>query len=941
MVTFAWRPFLILKTPMPLPKVIHILILSIVSICSTNCSAQIIQNGEFEQDLSGWFGFGNSSIELTDDANQGPSACRVTDRTFFWEGVAQSLDVTELEPGTDYHIQARVKLPAEQSGIMGVILYQNDDRGERALRLGEIAVGPDEWTLLEGAFTYDPHGDINYMFLNFDTSGADGGTYDFQIDSITIAENDWRQAADERIEQIRKRDARIKIVRRNNTVLSGIEVEAVQLSHSFAFGSALNPEVLSNPNYEDFFTTHFDWATLEYQTQWHVVEGVQGVEEYSFADATLNFCEENNIQTKGHALFWGQESTRPAWLNDLSNSQLETILETRISSAVNRYGSRLFGWDVNNEMLHHSYFADRLGESIRSWMFTRARELNPDIQLFLNEFDLTISGWRADRYRTLYDSLLNSGADIAGVGFQSHFNGRMSPKGLELALERFAGTGARIWFTEYDTGHPDPQQRADSLEDFYRYAFSRPEADGIIMWGFWAGTHWRGPEASIVDLDWTVNAAGERYFSLMDQWSTETEGSTDTSGQFEFRGFHGNYLMKTTDENDVVNYHLFPLEKRGSEADPIARELTATATPSDQSLTLHGTDGDDLFEIDLSQAGRIVLNGTPTSLDSIGLTTSRIQLASQGGEDRVVIKTSSDSTNYLVSETRLLDRTTRQEILFGDIPNVEIFAAIPESRMLLLDTAGDDVLESFPKTTVLTTANREISVNDIDDINAFSNSGSDQAFVFDSVGVDEIFTDLKSVQVSDGESNRRFSGFAEFEFDSTSGLDELGLRIPDDHETILLSPDSIELVVEPSAESLPEERVRFLNVPSAFFYANEGNSHHLEITGNDKDETVRIATNGSVYFGDGFEYIFSRNYRSFESLADSGGMDRLIFRDSPGNESLVINGSSVEISGDRGTHSFDHFDLARLFSQSGGEDSASLSDPDDSINLIGDWDVAP
>ena len=238
---------------------------------------------------------------------------------------------------------------------------------------------------------------------------------------------------------------------------------------------------MSNPEYENFFKEHFDWATLEWQCQWHVVEQDQGVENYFFADETLRFCEENNIQAKGHALCWGQESTRPVWLDELSDAELQAALEERFSSAVNRFGSRVYGWDVNNEMLHHSYFADRLGDSVRSWMFTRARELNPDIDLFLNEFDLTISGARADRYRELYNSLTNDGAEIAGVGFQSHFDGRMSPKGLELGLRRFEDTDARIWFTEYDTGHPDPQQRANSLEDFYRYAFSRPEADGIIM----------------------------------------------------------------------------------------------------------------------------------------------------------------------------------------------------------------------------------------------------------------------------------------------------------------------------------------------------------------------------------------------------------------------------------------------------------------------------
>ena len=931
-----------LPTLMSFQKAIYFLILVAASVYSTPCLAQVVDNGEFNQNLDGWFAFGSGSIELTDDANQGPFACLVTNRSIFWNGVAQSLDVTQLEPGADYHIQARVKLPAEQSGIMGIILYQNDDRGERALRLGEIAVGPDEWTLLEGAFTYDPHGDINYMFLNFDTSGDDGGNYDFQLDSVTITKNNWRQAADDRIEQIRKRDARINFVRRNNKPEEGIEVEAVQLSHSFAFGSALNPAVLSNPEYEQFFKTHFDWATLEWQCQWHVVEEDRGVENYFFADETLNFCEENGIQAKGHALFWGQESTRPAWLDDLSDSQLEAALEERISSAVNRFGSRVYGWDVNNEMLHHRYFADRLGDSIRTWMYTRARELNPDIDLFLNEFDLTISGARADRYRELYDSLTNDGAEIAGVGFQSHFDGRMSPKGLELGLRRFEDTDARIWFTEYDTGHPDPQQRANSLEDFYRYAFSRPEAEGIIMWGFWAGTHWRGPEASIVDLDWTVNAAGEKYFALMDEWTTEAEGSSDPSGQFEFRGFHGSYLVKTTDESGVVNYHLIPLEKQNTKGEPVASDFTATVTPFDQSLTLHGTDGDDLFEIDLSVPGRVVLNGITISYESIvGINTSRIQLASQGGQDRVVIKTNSDSTEYHVNGTRLIDRTTRQEIQFGDIATVAVNAVNPESRVIMVDTAGDDVLASFPQISVFTTADREISLSDFETVIANSNLGFDQAFVFDSVGVDQISTDLNEVEISDGESTRSFGGYSEFEFDSTSGLDQLVLQVPDGEEMIEISPDSIEVLVEMPIEPAFQERFRFLNVPSAAFFTSEGTAHHVEITGNDQDESVRISINRCIYCGDDFDYVFSRNFRSFASLAESGGRDRLIFRDTTGNESLVVNGSSIEISGDRGSHSFDNLDSAALFSQAGGEDSATLTDPDAVVRLTGDWNVAP
>lgn len=49
----------------------------------------------------------------------------------------------------------------------------------------------------------------------------------------------------------------------------------------------------------------------------------------------------------------------------------------------------------------------------------------------------------------------------------------------------------------------------------------------------------------------------------------------------------------------------------------------------------------------------------------------------------------------------------------------------------------------------------------------------------------------------------------------------------------------------------------------------------------------------------------------------------------------------IEISGDSGTHSFNHLDRAAVFSEAGGEDRASLTDPDSTVRLTGDWNVAP
>ena len=97
----------------------------------------------------------------------------------------------------------------------------------------------------------------------------------------------------------------------------------------------------------------------------------------------------------------------------------------------------------------------------------------------------------------------------------------------------------------------------------------------------------------------------------------------------------------------------------------------------------------------------------------------------------------------------------------------------------------------------------------------------------------------------------------------------------------------------------------------------------VQVNGNESDETLRIIPTGTLYFGDGFNYFFNRFFRNFESLEGSEGNDRLIYRDSEGDESLLISGNDIEISSDRESHSFIDLDGASLYSEAGGQDSDS------------------
>ena len=49
-------------------------------------------------------------------------------------------------------------------------------------------------------------------------------------------------------------------------------------------------------------------------------------------------------------------------------------------------------WDINNEMLHGSFFADREGVAIRDWMYQAAARADPDVDLFINDFDIVENG---------------------------------------------------------------------------------------------------------------------------------------------------------------------------------------------------------------------------------------------------------------------------------------------------------------------------------------------------------------------------------------------------------------------------------------------------------------------------------------------------------------------------------------------------------------------
>ena len=500
----------------------------------------LADNPGFENGTTGWTKIGDCTLSTSPLSRSGDNSAFVSDRTDSWNGISQSM-LNVMENTKTYKISGWVRLQNAVSDDIGITIMQEDSSGTEYLRIFWTTAHDDRWDLLSGAFTLNVVGELTTLYVYFE--GPAPGV-DFYVDDVAIEEVNWRTETNARIEQIRKRDVQISVFSSQGEPFSNIDMEIRQIKHRFGFGSTLDYNLLINTDYGDFFKNNFEWATLDSELKWYVNEPEQGRIDYTGANTMYDFCSENDITMRGHSIFWAGEAFVPAWLTGLSVPELQTAVENRLNSVVPEFKDKCVHWEINNEMLYGSFFKDNLVEvndlPVRAWMFQQAHSLDPNCELFVNEYATIAFGVKMQECKDLIAELLEAGAPVHGLGLQCHVETHYN-RGLFLTrFDNMAEPNLPIWISEFDVDQPDEVYRAKDIEDLYRIGFGHPAIEGIILFGFWEESHWR-PNGHIVNADWTLNEAGHRYQALLDEWTTELNAVTDTNGSATFRGFHGTY----------------------------------------------------------------------------------------------------------------------------------------------------------------------------------------------------------------------------------------------------------------------------------------------------------------------------------------------------------------------------------------------------------------
>jgi len=328
----------------------------------------------------------------------------------------------------------------------------------------------------------------------------------------------------------------------------GAAVTVTQLQHEFWFGTCISRSMFremdapDTKKYLEVLKANFNSVVHENALKWYGTGKEPHGADYTDADRMTDWCIANGLRVRGHCAYWGIEQYVQAWLKALDDGALRKAIETRGRAVSKHFKGRIGEYDVNNEMMHGDYYAKRLGKGITADMFRWVGEGDPQAILYVNDYGILQSGGEA--YAKHIQALLDRGIQVGGIGIQGHVGKSVRPERVKATLDRLAKFGLPIKITEFDMNTKDEEAKARELEALYRVCFAHPAVEGVLMWGFWRGRHWR-PDAALWQKDWSPTPAAETYHRLVyDEWWTRFEGKADAQGRCEVPVYFGRHKVE-------------------------------------------------------------------------------------------------------------------------------------------------------------------------------------------------------------------------------------------------------------------------------------------------------------------------------------------------------------------------------------------------------------
>lgn len=372
----------------------------------------------------------------------------------------------------------------------------------------------------------------------------------------------WRKDALKRIEDIRTAPLIIKITDAAGNPVKGAKVNAALIQPDFIWGTSANEALLANDlpdskNYKQILKELFNTAVIE--NGFKAARWTGSPERKPETLRAYEWLLQNDFRQRGHNLVWPGWKFNPKLFKEKAEKDTAAfmkLIEDDIKSKMDVTKGKVIAWDVINELMHERDFLTYLPQNMPEQWFRLAKQLDPNAQLFINEYGMLNSIASPNNIKQYLDTiarLRNSGAPIDAIGIQGHV-GRQPRNPVQVLsdLDLFKSTGLPVQITEFDINMTDEELQADYTRDFLIACYSHPAVTGFTIWGFWQGAHWK-KDAAMFRTDWTPkpNAAAWREY-VTGKWKTTIKTTSGKGGNVNANGHLGKYEITVIKDGKEV-----------------------------------------------------------------------------------------------------------------------------------------------------------------------------------------------------------------------------------------------------------------------------------------------------------------------------------------------------------------------------------------------------
>ncbi len=208
---------------------------------------------------------------------------------------------------------------------------------------------------------------------------------------------------------------------------------------------------------------------------------------FEMADKFLALGEKYDMFIHGHTLVW--HSQLSPWFNTIEDSlEFAAATEKHVKDLTQHFKGKLGSWDVVNEALNedgtlrNSIFLQKMGEDYLASAFKWTAEVDPDVDLYYNDYNMTNPDKRQGAIR-MVKNIIDQGVKVDGIGMQGHWHlNSPSLEEIEQSILDYSELGVKVAITELDVSvlpNPWDLEGAEISQNFENLEGMNPYKNGL------------------------------------------------------------------------------------------------------------------------------------------------------------------------------------------------------------------------------------------------------------------------------------------------------------------------------------------------------------------------------------------------------------------------------------------------------------------------------